>query len=111
MIGRFPFFVLNLSLAPQEVDVNVHPTKAEVRFADDNRVFTSVSAAAKLALSATEKHIESALDNVQPKQPPIQSDPLPIGSLNPTDIPRVNFRDYAKKGASQNCGTQRRSET
>lgn len=99
MIGRFPFFVLNLSLAPQEVDVNVHPTKAEVRFADDNRVFTSVSAAAKLALSATEKHIESALDNVQPKQPPIQSDPLPIGSLNPTDIPRVNFRDYAKKGA------------
>ncbi len=102
MIGRFPFFVLNLSLAPQEVDVNVHPTKAEVRFADDNRVFTSVSAAAKLALSATEKHIESALDNVQPKQPPIQSDPLPIGNLNPTDMPRVNFRDYAKKGTGYN---------
>jgi len=89
MIGRFPFFVLNLALAPQEVDVNVHPTKAEVRFADENRVFTCVSAAAKLALTASAQHIESAFDNSTPKQPPIPTD-----SYRPvqTPAPRTDFR-------------------
>ena len=95
MIGRFPFFVLNLSLAPQEVDVNVHPTKAEVRFADENRVFTSVSAAAKLALGAVEKHIESAFDNVIPKQPAILNDATPTDLS--TSIPRVDFHSFDRK--------------
>lgn len=93
MIGRFPFFVLNLSLAPQEVDVNVHPTKAEVRFADDNRVFSGVSAAAKLALGASAMHVESALDHVQPKQPdlPVQ----PVGDRRSDPVPRIDFKDFA----------------
>ena len=89
MIGRFPFFVLNLALAPQEVDVNVHPTKAEVRFADENRVFTCVSAAAKLALTASAQHVESAFDNSMPKQ-----SPMPTDSYRPvqTSAPRTDFR-------------------
>lgn len=102
MIGRFPFFVLNLALAPQEVDVNVHPTKAEVRFAEENRVFTSVSAASKLALGATEKHVESAFDHVMPKQPePLGSDPVvkTVEQQAPS-IPRVNFHDFASKDRS-----------
>ena len=98
MIGRFPFFVLNLSLSPQEVDVNVHPTKAEVRFADENRVFTSVSAAAKLALGACEKHVESGLDHVQPKQPEIQTDPIEKKDAIP--VPRVDFKEYARNSGS-----------
>jgi DNA mismatch repair protein MutL len=97
MIGRFPFFVLNLALAPQEVDVNVHPTKAEVRFADENRVFTSVSAAAKLALGASEKHVEAALDNVLPKQPAIQMPSTEPDVRTGTPKPAFDFRDYAAK--------------
>ena len=95
LIGRFPFFVLNLFLAPQEVDVNVHPTKAEVRFADENRVFTTVSAAAKLALGAVSQHIESALDNVTPKQPETPFTP-------PTQAyqPRADFRFPDEKAKS-----------
>ncbi|MBQ1564577.1 MAG: DNA mismatch repair endonuclease MutL [Clostridia bacterium] len=96
MIGRFPFFVLNLSLAPQEVDVNVHPTKAEVRFADENRVFTGVSAAAKLALGASEKHVESAFDHVVPKQPEIPE--ASFAPHTPISVPRVDFHEYAVKG-------------
>ena len=97
MIGRFPFFVLNLSLAPQEVDVNVHPTKSEVRFANENRVFTAVSAAAKLALGSSEKHVEYAFDHVMPKLPSFSEDPIPDRKAAPS--PRIDFHDYADKNS------------
>ena len=90
MIGRFPFFVLNLYLAPQEVDVNVHPTKAEVRFADDNRVFTTVSAAAKNALLDSAQHIEHGLDHVIPKQP-VTDDIVPVPAMPEPNRPRIDF--------------------
>jgi DNA mismatch repair protein MutL len=40
--GRYPMGVLELTVAGDEVDVNVHPTKAEVRFQDAERVFRRV---------------------------------------------------------------------
>ena len=46
---RYPFVVLNLEIPPTDVDVNVHPTKKEVRYKNPNQIFnfiyTSVSAA------------------------------------------------------------------
>ena len=98
MIGRFPFFVLNLYLAPQEVDVNVHPTKSEVRFADENRIFNTVSAAVKLALIPSQQHVESALDQVVPKQPTIPAALQPRADLN--DRPRIDFHQIASSGQS-----------
>ncbi|MEA4870495.1 MAG: DNA mismatch repair endonuclease MutL [Christensenella sp.] len=50
LIGRFPFAVLYLNIAFAEVDVNVHPTKMEVRFTDEQRVSRSVVAACSEAL-------------------------------------------------------------
>ena len=93
MIGRFPLFVLNLSVSPQEVDVNVHPTKAEVRFADENRVFQSVSAASKLALSSSERHVESAFDTILPKQP-IVPEPF-FESDRKSSAPRIDFHSFS----------------
>ena len=37
--GEYPFFVLNLIVPPDQIDVNVHPMKTEVRFKDEWRVF------------------------------------------------------------------------
>ncbi len=39
MVGKFPFYILNLSISPKEVDVNVHPTKLEVRFSNENFIY------------------------------------------------------------------------
>jgi DNA mismatch repair protein MutL len=41
--GRFPAFVLWLTIPPDRLDVNVHPTKREVRFATEDPVFTLVA--------------------------------------------------------------------
>lgn len=38
-IGKYPFLVLNLTLNPSLVDVNVHPTKMEVRFSNESEIF------------------------------------------------------------------------
>jgi len=52
MVGRYPLTMLFLSLSPQNVDVNVHPTKAEVRFSEPDQVFTSLQSAVRRALLA-----------------------------------------------------------
>jgi DNA mismatch repair protein MutL len=52
MKGRYPITTLFLELAPDKVDVNVHPTKAEVRFEDRNEVFKGVKRAVRRALLA-----------------------------------------------------------
>lgn len=50
MVGKFPYCVLNITTAPDLVDVNVHPAKIEVRFANERTVFSAVYYAAKNAL-------------------------------------------------------------
>ena len=50
MVGRYPIAALNLRLPLEEVDVNVHPTKAEVRFRDESAAFGTVQRAVRSAL-------------------------------------------------------------
>ena len=51
-VGTFPTCVLNISLDPGFVDVNVHPAKIEVRFSDERAIFNAVYYAVKSALDA-----------------------------------------------------------
>ena len=48
--GKHPIAVINISLPHQEVDVNVHPTKTEVKFQNEHRVFGTVQKAVRRAL-------------------------------------------------------------
>lgn len=51
MVGKFPGGVLFITLPPTLVDVNVHPSKIEVRFSDEKAIFDAVYHAVKTALS------------------------------------------------------------
>ncbi|HKW44622.1 MAG TPA: DNA mismatch repair endonuclease MutL [Candidatus Eremiobacteraceae bacterium] len=59
MTGRFPYGVVRIDLPPEDVDVNVHPTKIEVRFRFGAAVFDAVRAA-----------IARSLRRVEPVRPP-----------------------------------------
>ncbi len=54
MLGKFPVFVLNLKVPANTVDVNVHPTKLEVRFSDENLIYDIIYNAITKALKQTE---------------------------------------------------------
>lgn len=49
--GKYPFIVLNLKIPPSDVDVNVHPTKKEVRYKNTNQVFNFIYTAIHAGLS------------------------------------------------------------
>ena len=50
MVGRFPIAALFLTVAPESVDVNVHPAKAEVRFREPEVVFATLQRAVRATL-------------------------------------------------------------
>ncbi len=52
MVGRYPMAALFIEVPPEEVDVNVHPAKAEVRFRSPDKAFSFVQRATRRALLA-----------------------------------------------------------
>ncbi|HAN49519.1 MAG TPA: DNA mismatch repair endonuclease MutL [Amoebophilaceae bacterium] len=56
----FPFYVLFIDIAPTQIDVNVHPTKTEIKFEDERMVYSILTAAIKKALAI--HHITPSID-------------------------------------------------
>jgi len=92
MAGKFPSCVLYITLPAGFVDVNVHPHKTEVRFADDKLVFSAVYGAACSALRAQSSSDVQPLVRpiVQPAAKPADADvtcpaSLPVAKVQLSD--------------------------
>jgi DNA mismatch repair protein MutL len=88
--GRYPTVVLELRLPSDEVDVNVHPSKVEVRFRDTNDVFRFVADGLRDAL---ERHglrrVVPVTPYERPPQPSLLSSPTAGYDAGPPPPPRV----------------------
>ncbi len=56
MVGRMPVAFLHLDIPPEEVDVNVHPTKIEVRFRDGQRIYSQLLSTVRQTFLASDLH-------------------------------------------------------
>jgi DNA mismatch repair protein MutL len=78
--GRYPLAVLLISLPPEEVDVNVHPTKAEVRFRAPDAVFSAVQRAVRRSVvdQSPVASMQNDYTSVDPGWRPKREPPRPL---------------------------------
>lgn len=96
MIGKFPSCVIHIDMSFSAVDVNVHPTKLEVRFLNERPVFDAVYHAVKSALLNGEKRIEASLP-VQKTAP----------AVNPFELYKKAVREKSAPAVSSSVSPER----
>jgi DNA mismatch repair protein MutL len=84
MVGRHPLAVINISLLPQELDVNVHPTKSEVKFRNERDIFSAVQKAVRNSLTAQAPM--PTLDTLPQPVSASQAERLPAFSARPEEV-------------------------
>lgn len=93
MVGRFPACVLNIELNPAQVDVNVHPAKTEVRFANEKPIFDLVYYAVKTAIEN-----DRTVKEVEFKENPIyRQEPKSVYQNNDNKSFQAKFDFFKKK--------------
>jgi len=100
MVGRHPLGMIRIELDPAMVDVNVHPTKAEVKFADERAVCRAVQRAAHQALLAQKQDV----------LPQVQFEPVPRASFSANQISFASDRTPVSIGREFELDSRRQPE-
>ena len=88
MKRQYPFYVLFLDVPPEVVDVNVHPNKADVRFADNQIIYGCVYSVVSAVLDGNSRALEYLVNQLQPAAAEVQEEvkpaPAPVFTAMPT---------------------------
>ena len=85
--GKFPVYALNLTIPYETVDVNVHPTKMDVRFADEDIVYNFVRGAVREALTESNLIPEVRFSGKKEVETPLEQISLPrVNAVADTDF-------------------------
>ena len=90
---KFPTAVLNIALHPGYVDVNVHPTKTEVKFSNERAVFDAVYCSVKASVDASTKRPELEISEITKKTqaPTVRFTPIEDGRAESLKKRQVSF--------------------
>ena len=127
----YPSYFLHLEVDPSRIDINIHPTKTEVKFIDESALFTIVRAATKRALGQFGLSTELEFNPIQevdfppapkgyvPQQPQVHYNPdynpfkssskaglAGTGSTQPRGSQWTSFFDLKKEDAAASAPTQ-----
>jgi DNA mismatch repair protein MutL len=80
MVGKHPAAVINISLPPEEMDVNIHPTKSEVKFRSEHALFSAAYRAVRQTLEGqiTVPEVEAVTKETIFSSPPRQEVLTPV---------------------------------
>ncbi len=91
MTGKFPACVINLSMSPETLDVNIHPTKAEVRFSNENEVFNAIFFSVKSALMKSGLIYDFNLENTKNSNVAVTEKAIPQEKYVQPNIPNMDL--------------------
>jgi DNA mismatch repair protein MutL len=85
MQGKHPIAVINLRLPPELIDVNVHPSKTEIKFQDERSVFSALQRAVRTTLVRS-----SPVPQISESKPPFQAPGIPFSPVSAVnrDMPK-----------------------
>lgn len=113
--GKYPFVVLNLIMPPEDIDINVHPTKKEVKYKNPNQIFNFIRTSVEAGLINSQRVVktenvynvsQSVFRPTEPKTP--EMDSIDETSINFNKI--NNAFDYINNMNSGDDGAENQSQ-
>lgn len=111
--ASFPFYILNLELDPEKIDINVHPTKTEIKFENERFVYSVVQAAVRKALHKTLAVPELDFEPPSPwlatlSSPPTQRSPVFTPTSRPDTVGKSNLDNWTRMFSNQAVSPKQR---
>lgn len=112
MNNRYPFSIINIDIKSDMIDVNVHPTKQEIKFSDDRAIFNTLYVAVKNCLNSNQLVFETLEEDVSTYQTSVRT-PAPFKEERPNKNAGAIFEQITfptESSVSTGANTYKRQE-